>query len=142
MSTASELAKLQHREFVARTKLWGIRTGDAHIVSADFVKDPDVQGALRRADVVLCNNYAFDPALNARLVDMFLDLKDGCKVVSLKSFVPAGHAISEHNRESPLNILEVEHLTFPTSSVSWTIAGGDFYVSTVNRSRLSKAVSA
>lgn len=137
MATASELATHQKAEFDKRAKAWGLRTGDANVVSGDFLKDARIQSALRRADVVLCNNYAFDPALNARLVDMFLDLKDGCKIVSLKSFVPAGHVISEHNRESPLNILAVERLTFPTSSVSWTIAGGDYFISTVDRTRLA-----
>lgn len=86
----------------------------------------------------MINNYAFDGKLNSHLLDMFLDLKEGARIVSLKSFVPPGHVISEHNIQSPANLLSVEKMEFPSGSVSWTIAPGPYFISTVDRSRLEK----
>lgn len=140
MKTASELAQLQKEELENRIQLYGIKAGSITVRSADFVNNSEIQAVLQRADVVLVNNYAFSPELNGNLVDMFLDLKDGCQIVSLKSFVPPGHTISEYNIESPLNILDVDHHQFAHDSVSWTTVGGDYYISTINRSRLSKVV--
>jgi [histone H3]-lysine79 N-trimethyltransferase len=141
MKTASELAELQKNELESRLKLYGIKAGPISVRSADFVNNSEIQAVIQRADTVLVNNYAFSPELNGSLVDMFLDLKDGCKIVSLKSFVPPGHTISEYNIESPLNILDVESYQFGDDSVSWTTVGGDYYISTVNRSRLSDLIN-
>lgn len=137
MKTASELAQLQKIELEGRLRLYGIKAGAINIRFADFVNNGEIQRVLQTADTVLVNNYAFSPELNGNLVDMFLDLKDGCKIVSLKSFVPPGHTISEYNIESPLNILAVESFQFGNDSVSWTTVGGDYYISTIDRSRLS-----
>jgi len=61
-------------------------------------------------------------------------LKEGAKIVSLKSFVTLGHVITEHNLGSPSNILRVEEYEFFSNSVSWTDAPGKYYVATVDRS--------
>lgn len=136
MTNASSLAEKQKIELYSRAKMFGIKTGDIHLVAKSFVHNDEVHGAISRADVLLVNNYAFDGTLNAHLLDMFLDLKEGCKIVSLKSFVPVGHVISEHNIESPVNILKVQKLDFYSGSVSWTAAGGTYYISTVDRSAI------
>lgn len=138
MKTASTLARRQKLELEERVKMYGFRTGEIHLVATSFVHNDEIQKVIARADVVLVNNYAFDGKLNAHLIDMFLDLKDGCKIISLKSFVPPGHVISEHNIESPLNMLEVERKEFPSGSVSWTSTAGPYFISTVDRSRLQK----
>jgi H3 lysine-79-specific histone-lysine N-methyltransferase len=78
---------------------------------------------------VLVNNKAFTPALNDDLVRMFLDLKKGCKVISLKSFV--ANSKSTHNiNDVGSTILDVEEHTYPEGYVSWTNAGGDYYIAT------------
>jgi H3 lysine-79-specific histone-lysine N-methyltransferase len=69
---------------------------------------------------------------------MFLDLREGTKIVSLKSFVPPGHNITAHNVESPINLLKVDEREFFTGSVSWTDAPGKYYISTIDRSRITK----
>ncbi|ANB11946.1 histone methyltransferase DOT1 [Sugiyamaella lignohabitans] len=138
MKTASELATKQKTELENRVnKLYRLAMGSINLVSSDFVQDESIHAVLHRADVLLVNNYAFDAELNGQLVNMFLDLKDGCKIVSLRSFVPTGHVITEHNRESPINILRVEKRHFSNDSVSWTTAGGDYYIATIDRSRLT-----
>lgn len=137
MPLASELASLQKTEVEARASAWGLPTGKITLLSEDFVNNARIQGALRRASVVLVNNYAFDGELNNQLLQMFLDLPEGAKIVSLKSFVPPGHTISAHNIESPMNILKVYHREFGHDSVNWTPAAGDYYIAVVDRSRLA-----
>lgn len=137
MPLASELAALQKTEVEARAAAWGLPTGKITLLSEDFVNNAQIQGALRRASVVLVNNYAFDGELNNQLLQMFLDLPEGTKIVSLKSFVPPGHTISAHNIESPMNILKVYHREFGHDSVNWSPAAGDYYIAVVDRSRLA-----
>lgn len=43
----------------------------------------------------LVNNEVFPSSLNMDLADMFLDLKEGAKIVSLKPFVPEGFRMNE-----------------------------------------------
>lgn len=141
MSTAGQLAEKQKQGFESRCKLWGVKYGSVHLRNTDFVEDKDIKTALAKADVILVNNYAFSSELNDSLVNMFLDLKNGCRIVSLKSFVPPGHVISEHNIENPVNILRVEQKEFGSNCVSWTDAPGVYFVSTVDRNRLTMNAS-
>lgn len=138
METASSLAQKQKYELENRARMYGFKTGEIHLVASSFVHNDQVQKVVSRADVVLVNNYAFDGKLNSHLIDMFLDLKDGCRIISLKSFVPPTHTISEHNIESPLNLLSVERKEFPSNSVSWTSTQGPYFISTLDRSRLKR----
>ncbi|KAK7202534.1 histone methylation protein DOT1-domain-containing protein [Myxozyma melibiosi] len=138
MPRASALATRQENELKERLKLWGVEPGETTLLAGDFVTNEEIGGALENATVLLVNNYAFDAELNNSLVNMFLDLKDGTKIVSLKSFVPPGHKITQHNAESPINLLKVEEREFYSGSVSWTDAPGSYYVSTVDRSRMKK----
>lgn len=127
MENACNLAEAQRNEFDARCLLWGIQPGTVHLERGDFRKNTRIHDALKRADLVLVNNKAFTSQLNDDLVRMFLDLKSGCKIVSLKSFV----ADSSYNINDVGNtILDVEEFTYPEGYVSWTNAGGSYYVST------------
>ncbi|KAK7213395.1 hypothetical protein V2G26_020573 [Clonostachys chloroleuca] len=129
MENACNLAEVQQTEFVARSMLWGIKPGDVHLERGDFRKNSRIHEVLRRADVILVNNKAFTPTLNDDLVRMFLDLKEGCKIVSLKSFV--ADSKSNHNiNDVGSTILDVEEHIYPEGFVSWTNAGGAYYIST------------
>lgn len=128
MENACELATLQEREFQARCQLWGLSTGVVHLERGDFLTNALMAQILQRADVVLVNNQAFTPELNDRLTNLFLDLKDGCQVVSLKSFVPHDHKITSRNINSPVNLLEVEMKTYFSNCVSWTNAPGTYFL--------------
>jgi hypothetical protein len=48
-------------------------------------------------------------------------MKEGCKIVSLKSFVPAGHKIQSRNLNSPINLLKVEHHISPLQDIGDTL---------------------
>lgn len=127
MENACNLAEEQKKEFTARCRLWGIAPGKVHLERGDFRKSERTLAALKRADVVLVNNQAFTSQLNDHLVNMFLDLKIGCKIVSLKTFV---HDNKNAENDVATSILDVEDLTYPEGYVSWTGAPGTFCIST------------
>ncbi|OJJ50952.1 hypothetical protein ASPZODRAFT_11797 [Penicilliopsis zonata CBS 506.65] len=140
MQNACDLAELQQAEFKARCRLWGIAPGKTHLVRGDFLKEEPIISVLKRADVVLINNQAFTPQLNNELINHFLDMKEGCRIVSLKSFVPAGHKIQSRNLNSPINLLTVKQKNYWSNSVSWTDVGGTYFIATKDSSRLKSFV--
>ncbi|PKS13265.1 hypothetical protein jhhlp_000036 [Lomentospora prolificans] len=127
MENACNLADAQEKEFTARCMLWGLAAGKVRLERGDFRKNGRIHEALKRADVILVNNQAFTSQLNDDLVRMFLDLKSGCKIISLKSFV---HDHKSASNDVGRTILEVEDLTYPEDYVSWTSAGGTYCIST------------
>ncbi|KAI9789534.1 MAG: Nucleosomal histone H3-Lys79 methylase [Piccolia ochrophora] len=136
MDNACDLAELQEKEFHARCRLWGLEAGSTHLIRGDFLTSTAVGKALQRADVVLVNNQAFTPSLNNSLVNMFLDLKEGCRIVSLKSFVPSDHKITSRNLNSPVNLLEVQNKEYYSNCVSWTNAPGTYCIAKKDSSKL------
>ena len=140
MDKACKLAELQEKEFNARCQLWGLTPGKIHLEKGDFLKNSAISKTLRKADVVLVNNQAFTPELNENLISLFLDLKEGCRIVSLKSFVPSGHKITSRNLDSPHNILTVVEKQYFSACVSWTDAPGNYYISTKDGSELRSFV--
>ena len=115
---------------VGRARLWGINCGDVHLLRGDMTKNEEILKVLQRADVVLVNNQAFTPELNDKLRDIFLDLKEGCQVVSLKPFVPEGHKINMRNFSSVANIFVQQRFDYFSGSVSWTDGHGHYYIAT------------
>lgn len=130
MKNPCDLADLQAKEFPARARLWGLNVGKVHLLRGDFTENRRIGEVLKRADVVLVNNQAFTPALNDVLISMFLDLKEGCKVVSLKPFMQPGHKISMRNVDSPVNMFVQKEGTYFSEMVSWTDCAGTYYTAT------------
>ncbi|KAL3417745.1 histone methylation protein DOT1 [Phlyctema vagabunda] len=128
MQNAYELANAQKKEFQARCRLWGIAPGEVHLESANFLENKPIYEAMKRADVILINNHVFTPQTNRSLVDLFLDLKDGCKIISMKNFVPDDH-VMKRNSNDPVNILDVMKKGYYYSdSVSWTELPGQYFI--------------
>ncbi|KAH0536643.1 hypothetical protein FGG08_006511 [Glutinoglossum americanum] len=138
MENACELAKRQEKEFTARCRLWGLAIGDLNLERGDFLKNPNIAKTLKRADVVLVNNQAFTPELNNGLMNLFLDLREGCQIVSLKSFVPHDHKITSRNFNSPMHLLNVERKEYFSDSVSWTNAPGTYFVARKDSTKLKE----
>jgi H3 lysine-79-specific histone-lysine N-methyltransferase len=61
---------------------------------------------------------------------LFLDLKEGCQVVSLKPFVPEGHKITDRNRGEITNVFKVDKKEYFSGNVSWTDNMGYYYIQT------------
>lgn len=137
MENACDLAALQQKEFVARCRLWGLAIGNINLQRGDFLENPEISKVLKRADVILVNNQAFTPDLNEALTSLLLDAKEGCKIVSLKSFVPSGHKITSRNLYRACNVLEVTEKRYYSSCVSWTDAPGTYYVSVKDGSKVA-----
>ncbi|KAI8084225.1 histone methylation protein DOT1-domain-containing protein [Gilbertella persicaria] len=139
METPCKFAKRQLKEYAARMKAWRLPTGKIHFRHGDFldVAANDLYSTLKRSDVLLVNNYAFDAATNQALAQLFLDLKEGTKIISLKSFVPKHHKINQRTLNMPESILRVEAFEYYSEAVSWTNNGGQYYIATVDRSRLA-----
>ena len=132
MTNACKMASKQEQEFRARTALWGVKPGEVHLEEGDFTTNEGTLEVLKRADVVLVNNKAFTSNLNDRLIALFLDLKPGCKVVSLKSFVTGNNESdsSYNSNDVGSTILHNEEHWYPEGYVSWTNAGGSYYIAT------------
>lgn len=142
MDNACYLAELQEKEFRRRCKLWGLCAGSVHLERGDFLENIEIGKILKKADVVLVNNQAFTPNLNEGLTSLFLDLKEGCQIVSLKSFVPAGHRITSRNLYRACNVLDVVEKRYFSACVSWTDAPGTYYISTKDSSKLRSFANA
>ena len=138
MKEYCKVAVLQHEEFTARCRLWGLALGHIQLEQGDFLSNVSILEVLKRADVVLVNNQVFTPTLNEGLTTLFLDLKEGCRVVSLKSFVPADHKITSRNLNSTYNILRVEEKQYYSNSVSWTDQGGSYFISTKDSNNIGR----
>ena len=136
MRNPCQLAELQALEFEARAHLWGLSVGKVRLLEDDFLENREIGEVLKRADVVLVNNQAFGPDLNSKLVDRFLDLKDGCQIVSLKSFKPEGFEIQERNVNDVRHLLKVRKLEYYSNRVSWTDAPGNYFIAKKDPSEL------
>lgn len=136
MENACDLAALQHQEFTDRCHLWGLALGKIHLERGDFLESRVIGRVLKRADVILVNNQAFTPELNEALTNLFLDAKEGCHIVSLKSFVPSGHKITSRNLYRACNVLDVREKRYYSYCVSWTNAPGTYYISVKDSSRV------
>ncbi|RGB27646.1 histone methylation protein DOT1-domain-containing protein [Rhizophagus diaphanus] len=123
-----EIADRQINEYKGRMALWGLdQTGTVEVMKADFLNCDYVVRLLRKADVVLTNNYAFASSTNEALTRLFLEMKEGAKIISLKDFRTGA------NRNGPESILKVTKYSYPPDRnyVSWTNADGCYFVSTV-----------
>ncbi|KAK5167464.1 Nucleosomal histone H3-Lys79 methylase [Saxophila tyrrhenica] len=137
MPNPCDLGELQAKEFPGRTHLWGLDVGKVKLIRGDITKNTEISPVLQRADLVLVNNQAFTPQLNDTLLSIFLDLKDGCKVASLKPFVPEGHKLSARNQNSLTNQFSHQlKLEYFSESVSWTNQMGTWYIATKGSSAL------
>jgi H3 lysine-79-specific histone-lysine N-methyltransferase len=123
-----DFAEGQEKEFRSRCQLWGIAPGRVHFERGDFRTNKKILDVLKNADCILVNNKAFTPALNKALVNMFLDLKPGCKIISLVSFVLG----NEKNAINDIanSIMDVEEHNYYEDWVSWASSEGEYFVST------------
>jgi H3 lysine-79-specific histone-lysine N-methyltransferase len=132
MPLAASLGSKQASELQARAKLWNIDLGAIHLLAGDFLDTPAIDAVLRRADVVLVNNKVFGETLNNALLQKFLDLKDGCKVVSLESF-GGGAKQGVRHEQAIAGLFDEERFESGTASVSWVGESVEYYIATKAR---------
>ncbi|KAJ3054412.1 Nucleosomal histone H3-Lys79 methylase [Rhizophlyctis rosea] len=140
METPARLGKMQEREFLSRMRYYAKPCGRITLRKGDFLEDQEFHGILCSADVIFVNNYAFSAELNQMILAKFLDLKEGAKVISLKSFVPGASTGRLASRRSNAieSIFKVKEMMFAQDSVSWMNEGGSYFIHTVDRRQLQK----
>ncbi|KAJ1967395.1 Nucleosomal histone H3-Lys79 methylase [Dispira parvispora] len=136
MPQPSQLAMRQAVEFEARMQLYGLPHGSVELHTGDFLNHSAIHAQLRRAHVVLVNNYAFSSQLNQQLLQLFLDLEEGTQIISLKNFTPLDFKITSRNAGSPESILKVKQYPYWSDAVSWTSNGGHYFIHVVDRGPL------
>lgn len=132
MKLAASLGSEQASELKARSKLWNIALGRIELIQGDFLESPQIDDVLRRADVVLVNNKVFGETLNNLLLQKFLDLKQGCRVVSLESF-GGGAKQGVRNEQSIAGLFDEERFESGTNSVSWAGESVEYFIATKAR---------
>jgi H3 lysine-79-specific histone-lysine N-methyltransferase len=132
MAFAASMGKEQASELTARSRLWNIALGKIELLEGDFLESPTIDEVLRRADVVLVNNKVFGEELNNLLLQKFLDLKQGCKVVSLESF-GGGAKQGVRNEQSIAGLFDEERYESGTNSVSWAGESVEYFIATKAR---------
>jgi H3 lysine-79-specific histone-lysine N-methyltransferase len=142
MENATKLAERQEKEFEARCRLWGVQPGKVRLEKGDFLENGPIKEAIKSADVILVNNQAFTSDLNRKLVDLFLDVKDGCQIVSLQPFGKLDKDITPRNIEDPACSLRPDNKerTFSARDVSWTDGGGWYHIATKDRQRQQRKI--
>ncbi|KAL1606361.1 Nucleosomal histone H3-Lys79 methylase [Paraconiothyrium brasiliense] len=130
MDKPAEYANDQANELRLRSKLWNINLGPITLVHGDFLESSHIDEVLRRADVVLVNNKVFPSKLNNQLLDKFLDLRLGSKVVSLASFGGGGNKQGVRNENSIANLFDEERYDSGTGSVSWASESVEYFIMT------------
>ncbi|KAF4605662.1 Nucleosomal histone H3-Lys79 methylase [Pleurotus pulmonarius] len=138
MPAPAKIAEKQWEQFKIRCRMWGLRAGDVELEKEDMLKSKKLVEYLSKADVVLVDNKVFDEALNEKLRPMFLDLKDGAIVVSLKPFSPVNARVTERNVDDMTGIFEVTERPYHSGSVSWGPSGGVYYIHRVDRAGYAK----
>ncbi|KAH9949527.1 histone methylation protein DOT1-domain-containing protein [Amylocystis lapponica] len=130
--TPARIARSHVEQFRMRCRMWGVAIGDVELEEGDMLESARVDELVSKADVVLVNNKVFDETLNERLRPKFLDLKEGAYVVSLKPFVSSAR-LTERNLDDISSIFQVSEGKYNPGSVSWTDAGGAYFLHRVDR---------
>lgn len=130
METPARFAQHQASELRARARLWNLSLGPMSLYQGDFLESAEVDAVLKRADVVLVNNKVFHQELNEQLLIKFLDLKEGCRVVSLESFGGGGKGKGGgvRNEQSIAGLFEEESFRSGTDAVSWAGEGVEYFI--------------
>lgn len=138
MANPAKLAEAQAREFPSRCRMWGISPGKVRLIHDDFTKNAEIVQVLKRAHVVLVNNQAFNPELNDHLKSIFLELREGCQIVSLKYFRDPAHRVKESNINDLVNCLSVVEKERFSGMVSWSDDPGRWYLHTKDSTELKR----
>lgn len=111
LETPHNFARIQLAEYRARVQLYGRSAGTVHLSKGDFLEDDRVHKIISRVDVLFVNNYAFESDVNHRLMQTFLEMKEGAVIISFRAFRPPDYKITEYNMNGIASILSVERVT-------------------------------
>jgi H3 lysine-79-specific histone-lysine N-methyltransferase len=101
-------ARAQLAEYRARMLMYGRAATTIHLSKGDFLESERVHKIIKRVDILFVNNYAFESDVNHRLMQLFLEMREGAVIISFRSFRPVDYKITEHNMNDIASILAVE----------------------------------
>ncbi|KAJ8482265.1 hypothetical protein ONZ45_g15007 [Pleurotus djamor] len=133
MPAPARIAERQWEQFKIRCRMWGLNVGEVELEKEDMLKSKKLMEYLPKADVVLVDNKVFEESLNEKIRPMFLDLKEGAIVVSLKPFSPVNARVTERNVDDMTGIFDVTERAYHSGCVSWGASGGMYYIHRVDR---------
>lgn len=128
-------AKDMQKQFESRMSWFGKRHGKYEIFHGDFLEDAYID-KINDADVIFVNNFAFGTRLNQLLKERFANAKEGARIVSSLNFSPMNFTITERTLGDIGAILSIKKVTCTGEGVSWTSRPFDYYIHTVDRSKL------
>lgn len=68
LGKTAEIASVVHDAFKERCRLWGVEPGPTDLVQGDFTdRSETLQSKIEEADVILANNFVFEPACKSSL---------------------------------------------------------------------------
>lgn len=140
------LSLLLKQEFIHRLKLFGYKSLSDHVnqhvelIQGNFLENQRVISVIEHVHTILVNNFTFGSVLNQELMDLFLGLSEGAKIISLINFTPLRKRLTDYHRSRPNSIFSIEQISYPPDSVSWSSASGYYYIHTVDRESLSRDI--
>eukprot|EP00834_Sanchytrium_tribonematis_P000647 NODE_12_length_54577_cov_0.384100.p12 type:complete len:390 gc:universal NODE_12_length_54577_cov_0.384100:38661-39830(+) len=144
MANSVELSFDMANEFQTRCHHFNQPCGKIHLFKGDIFNHPNIDSLLKRATVIFVNNHVFTSQTNSQLMQRFLDLQDGCLVVSIINFAPTtplSSRITHRNVNHIESILHVTEHDYLAEDVSWSDEPGHFYIHRVDREPLKKFLS-
>lgn len=122
------IGAFHRQQFYARAVLWGLPHGEVHLHFGDFLQSQLMASLLKEADLVVMNNFKFEPTTDARLHERLkMLLKVGARVVSMKPLTPIGRVRAADQT------FFTETRRYTADSVSWSANEGNYYVATKMR---------
>lgn len=93
-----EYAQALLQELQARSLSYGRKIGATILRKGDFLQHDELVVLMPDVDVIFCQNYAFDAQTNNGLINLFLTMKNGAKIISFKPFAPIRTRLTEVKR--------------------------------------------
>jgi len=138
--TPSAFAAQIRRHIIKRCEYYCRPLGKMKLIHGDFLSNQEIAELIPKVDVVFVNNFAFESETNDALMNHFLAMKEGAKIVSFRAFASVtalGKRITEHSMYSPSSILSVKKYHYwGNDGVSWTSNTIEYYIHTIDRKPL------
>lgn len=137
-------SRMQNYQFNSRMLMYGRSVGkNIELVQADFLTNQRVHEYISQADIVFCNNYAFEVDVNVRLGHIYMRyMKEGAYLVTFKEYGQVNHVINERNVDDISSMLDVEKVPYVSNCVSWTHSGGYYFIHKINRLKREEFIRA
>ncbi|RDD47822.1 Histone-lysine N-methyltransferase, H3 lysine-79 specific [Trichoplax sp. H2] len=133
----AKFAKEIDKSFRKWMKWFGKSFCKYQLVKGDFLA-PEYEGLIPKCTLIFVNNFAFGPAVDHQLKQIFANLVEGAKIVSSREFMPLNFRISSRNLSDIGSMMRIEELASLRGGVSWTGKPVKYYLHTVDSTALAK----